>query len=90
MANTYNKWADNLQVSLDSEQSKIREAKPENRAGIKKRIVMLESLVVKKRNMANNLLGLDEMSEPSFWQRISDWVIGFAIGAVTTLVLTTI
>ncbi|NQY67857.1 MAG: hypothetical protein HRT72_09070, partial [Flavobacteriales bacterium] len=59
-----NKWADNLQVSLDSEQSKIREAKPENRAGIKKRIVMLESLVVKKRNMANNLLGLDEMSEP--------------------------
>ena len=57
-------------------------------------VIKKKDLIISEKDLQIKTLNeqriLDEMSKPTFWQRISDWVIGFAIGAVTTLVLTTI
>jgi len=60
----------------------------------KQGVIEAKDLIISEKELQIQTLNeqrlLDDMSEHGFWQRISDWVIGFAIGAVTTLVLTTI
>ena len=60
----------------------------------KQGVIEAKDLIISEKELQIQTLNeqrlIDEMSKPGFWQRISDWVIGFAIGAVTTLVLITI
>ena len=68
--------------------------KLEETVRLKDGIIKNKDLIISEKDLQIKTLTeqreIDELSKPSFWQRISDWVIGFAIGAVTTLVLTTI
>ena len=68
--------------------------KLEETVRLKDGIIKNKNLIISEKDLQIKTLTeqreIDELSKPSFWQRISDWVIGFAIGAVTTLVLTTI